>query len=373
MKPAVSFRHINRLTKTALVSTIASQTPTAPLSSPRPFTAAAVKMTSGTFKYLDPTTYDPHATEPFKKPWAKVDGPGTSFKLKDHNATVSNVRGHESEFSTDKSGFSIHRSPATEKAFVEDKLIRESYYPEVEALLKKELQGVKKVVFFDHTIRRQDPNSPRQPVQQVHVDQTPMAAAARVRRHLPADEAEQLLQGRYQIINVWRPISHPATDRPLAVVDWRSTSHSDFVKLDLLYPDREPTKTTDSDTSSNSSKPSVDSDDDRGHEKLPATTSYESTTGYTPKGETFGVAANPSHKFYYVKDMTPDEAMFIKCFDSRSEWMNVTGWADGCGGEGKGLKGIAHGTPHTAFIDPDTPGDAKGRESIEVRALVFYE
>lgn len=30
-------------------------------------------------------------------------------------------------------------------------------------------------------------------------------------------------------------------------------------------------------------------------------------------------------------------------------------------------------TPHTAFVDPSTPADALPRESIELRALVFYD
>lgn len=30
-------------------------------------------------------------------------------------------------------------------------------------------------------------------------------------------------------------------------------------------------------------------------------------------------------------------------------------------------------TPHTAFEDPTTPPDALRRESIEIRALVFYD
>ena len=30
-------------------------------------------------------------------------------------------------------------------------------------------------------------------------------------------------------------------------------------------------------------------------------------------------------------------------------------------------------TPHTAFIDPSTPPDAPLRQSIELRALVFYD
>lgn len=74
-------------------------------------------------------------------------------------------------------------------------------------------------------------------VQQVHVDQTEGAAEARVRRHL-GDEADELLKNRYQIINVWRPIENPATDFPLAVIDWRSTSPEDFIPVDLLYPKR---------------------------------------------------------------------------------------------------------------------------------------
>lgn len=34
---------------------------------------------------------------------------------------------------------------------------------------------------------------------------------------------------------------------------------------------------------------------------------------------------------------------------------------------------VAICTPHTSFEDPLTPKDAKGRESIELRALVFYD
>ena len=53
--------------------------------------------------------------------------------------------------------------------------------------------------------------------QLVHVDQTPYAAELRVSRHLPPNEAERLLQGRYQIVNVWRPIQSPTFDTPLVV------------------------------------------------------------------------------------------------------------------------------------------------------------
>ena len=59
---------------------------------------------------------------------------------------------------------------------------------------------------FDHTIRReQNPNLPdsgfRGPVRGVHIDQSYAASVERVRYHLP-EEAEELLQKRFQIINV---------------------------------------------------------------------------------------------------------------------------------------------------------------------------
>ena len=276
----------------------------------------------------------------------KVDGPGYSFKLTDRERSVQDIRGHEWEYNVNNAGFAVYKSPAQEKDFTDDAKVRERYYPEVEALLREKLPGIKKVVFFDHTIRRRDKASPRQPVQQVHVDQTPKAAEVRVRRHLPPDEAEQLLKGRYQIINVWRPIANPASDFPLAVVDYRSTKPEDLVKVDLLYPKREAN--------------GVNDDDDRGKEVLPDPNSTTSTEGYEVKGETFAVRPNEDHKFMYMKDMKADEVMLIKCFDSYSE---VNG----------GNKGVAAYSPHTAFIDPQTPEDAPGRQSIEVRALVFYE
>ena len=256
-------------------------------------------MTTANFKHIDTSSYS-------GKPWTKVDGPGKSFKELDYQRPVHNIRGKEQEFTTENSGFAVYNQPANEKLFTDDSAVRDGYYKEVEEILKKTQSGVKKVVIFDHTIRRRQKDSPRQPVQQVHVDQTPEAAAVRVRRHLPADEAEELLKGRYQIINVWRPIENAASDFPLAVVDWRSTSPEDFIPVDLMYPKR---------------PDSVMDADDRGKEKLPDQQSWFSAEGYEVRGETLGVAASDKHKFVYVKDMTPDEVMLLKCFDSRGEGM----------------------------------------------------
>jgi hypothetical protein len=49
--------------------------------------------------------------------------------------------------------------------------------------------------------------------------------------------------------------------------------------------------------------------------------------------------------------MQNDERLFLKCFDSKD--------------------GVGQRVLHTALVDPRTPEGAVGRESIEVRALVY--
>ena len=66
-------------------------------------------------------------------------------------------------------------------------------------------------------------------------------------------------------------------------------------------------------------------------------------------GETAGVKFTPKGRWHYWSGMTNDERILLQCYDSK----------DGAR------------TPHTAFKDPRTQPDWPGRESIEVRALVF--
>jgi hypothetical protein len=73
-------------------------------------------------------------------------------------------------------------------------------------------------------------------VQRVHIDQSYAASLSRVTHHLP-DEAEKLLQGRVQIINVWRPIKTVQRD-PLAVAEANSVNDKDLVVIELIYPNR---------------------------------------------------------------------------------------------------------------------------------------
>ncbi|POS71206.1 hypothetical protein DHEL01_v210401 [Diaporthe helianthi] len=249
-----------------------------------------------------------------------VDRPETFFRpFESHSVTVRDVDGHQDDYSLDGNGFQFHQHTANEKDFLDDEQIKQGYYKETEQLLK-DVTGATRVFIFDHTIRRQLPSdggSPaptnlRGPVQRVHIDQSYSASLSRVSQHLP-DEAAQLLKGRVQIINVWRPISTVLRD-PLAVSDAHSVPDSDLVPVGLIYTKPKPRR-----------------------------------------GETLSVRYNEAHRWYYKSGLTPEEVLLIKCFDTKTD-------------------GRARRLPHTAFVDPDTDReDVPKRESIEVRALVFHE
>ena len=127
------------------------------------------------------------------------------------------------EVSLDANGFALVNHRSAVRDFFDDEEVRRVYYPEVERVLKQ-ATGAYRVHIFDHTDRRrvdgaQDrSDAPRQPVQRVHIDHTARSGPQRVRDLLP-DEADELLKGRVQVINLWRPIKGPLQDSPLAVCD----------------------------------------------------------------------------------------------------------------------------------------------------------
>src|ERR1700731_5371939 len=93
--------------------------------------------------------------------------------------------------------------------------------------------GARRVVVFDHTLRTagqdlREPAKIREVVRRVHNDYTEWSAPKRVRDLLP-DEADELLQRRFAIVQVWRPIRHPVECRPLAIADAQSLSPAGMV------------------------------------------------------------------------------------------------------------------------------------------------
>jgi hypothetical protein len=270
----------------------------------------AVDTVAADLHYITPTGERPR-TYTFEPP---PGVPRSTAVYAPHRMEIRNFRPFAGDVSLDVEGFALVHHRSAMKDFYDEAEIRAVYYPEAEQLLGR-LTGGGRVLVFDHTIRRRIPGSedrtagaPRQPVPRVHVDHTEKSGPQRVRDLLP-EEAETLLKGRVQIINLWRPIRGPLLDAPLAVADARSVRPEQLIASDLVYPDR--------------------------------------------AGETYAVAFDPAHHWYYAPAMGSDEALLLKCYDSKTD-------------------GRARFAPHTAFEDPNTPSNAPPRESIELRTLVFH-
>ena len=225
---------------------------------------------------------------------------------------IRNARPFQDILSLAAEGFELHVHDSAVRDFYDDDEIHDIYYVEIEELLK-DATGAEKVVIFDHTIRsvpkfKAGVRGMREPVRFVHNDYTATSGRRRVRDHLDAVEAEERLKRRFLEVNVWRPITGPLEEAPLAVCDARTISQEDLIATDLIYPDK--------------------------------------------VGETYSFSYSPAHRWYYFPKMQRHEALLIKCFDSDET-------------------SISRFTAHTAFDDPMTPRSALPRESIEVRALVF--
>jgi hypothetical protein len=265
--------------------------------------------TEAILNYLVSTSERPrsYAYEP------PANAPKTNISSIEVAVPIRNARPIVGAITLDRNGFELIKHRSAMRDFYDDEEVKRTYYPEAERLLEAATGG-SRIFVFDHVTRRravsedESREGVRQPVTRVHVDHTAKSGPQRV-RDLLADDAEELLQGRVQIVNVWRPIKGPLLDAPLAVCDAASIDANDLAPSDLVYPHR--------------------------------------------VGETYSVTYRPSHRWFYFPNMRTDEALLLKCYDSKQDCR-------------------ARFAAHTAFNDPKTPPDAPPRESIELRALVFH-
>ena len=113
--------------------------------------------------------------------------------------------------------------------------------------------------------------------------------------------------------NVWRAITPPPQDFPLAVCDAQSVSATDEVTVTAITAELQ---------------------GDIVH-------------------DTMSYVHNPAHRWYYFPDMTLDEVIVFKSGDS----------------DHTGAVRVAH----TAFTDPTCPPGVPTRASVEMRALAVFD
>lgn len=253
---------------------------------------------------LDTYFYEPDA-DTVRNP------PGTDPR----EVTIVNGWPRAAQCSADREGFEIAEFDGSFQDFDDDAAIRACFHAQVVAHVKRHT-GARRVVVFDHTIRRRMPADDlslqttvqRPAVLLVHSDYTVKSGPQRVRDLLP-DEAEALLARRVAFYNVWKPLTRRVEELPLAVCDASSQSPDDLLLMDLKYRER--------------------------------------------TGEIYVMRSAPGHRWVYFPQMEASEALLLKTYDSETD-------------------GRARFMFHSAFEDPTTPPDALKRESIEVRTMAFF-
>ncbi|KAF2719398.1 hypothetical protein K431DRAFT_286843 [Polychaeton citri CBS 116435] len=232
---------------------------------------------------------------------------------------LNDVRGREKEFSLDANGFKFVKAPTSFKDWSSQPKIGQVYLKEMEDLLKREVEGCDEIIFYDARIRQEGEKGLKVEglsynpfARQVHVDNTERSVIEKVKA-LTEMKSDFLLRGRYQIINIWRPIKHPVYDCGLAVADGGKLKKGDVRECERHRRD---------------------------------TQEYWDTMGV--------IKYRPGFRWYYMSYQDEEDCLLFKNHDSA-------------------LDVPARFCLHTAFDMPpeEILPDMPTRESIEVRALVF--
>lgn len=238
--------------------------------------------------------------------------------LEERELPVHDARHNQAAFSLERNGFQLIRHTSDVADFRDKNELNSVYQAEMEAFIKS-VTGAARVHVFDHTLRTGDEKSDdaswmRETVNHVHNDYTEQSGPQRVRDLFP-DEAEDLLQHRFAVIQVWRAIRSPVEKSPLAICDARSISSDDLIVMERSRP-----------------------------------AGPESTRRV---GELYHLSFNRKHRWFYFSRMTSDEVLIFKTFESD-------------------LGSPARFTAHAAFEDPTCRPDAPERVSIDIRAFAFF-
>jgi hypothetical protein len=254
--------------------------------------------------------------------YASSAGRNASFEvnrgLVSYEVEVHDAREADTDFGVEKLGqpgigFKLVKHKSAVIDFLDADEISGTYEKEIENVLKS-LTGASRVHSFDHTVRASDPEvreqkQVREPATLVHNDYTAKSGYVCLNENL-GDEAEGLSQGRFQIINLWRPLVNPVQNFPLVLCDARTVNDADIVPTERRAPNH--------------------------------------------VGEILLATHNPDHRWYFFPEMASNEVVVFKTFDSENQGRNP-------------------GSIHTSIDIPGVSPDVPPRESIETRAFVFYD
>lgn len=244
-----------------------------------------------------------------------------NLKFDTHVMSIRDARSLPEPPSLDREGFALvkHKSAVTD--YHDPDQIGRVYMAEIEDLIQKLTGAVRVVHLGEGGMLRYAERSPRfgtgintHPARFPHIDFTEKTAPGI--NEVFGAPVEKLKPGQRLVgFNVWRAISGKPQDVPLAVCDARTIERKDLLAADGVYDKGDPSTWLEI--------------------------------------EAYAVHHNPAHRWYYFRDMMPDEALVFRSYDSDPEW---------------------HGNvPHTAFDDPSCPANVQARVSIEARAYAIID
>jgi hypothetical protein len=202
--------------------------------------------------------------------------------------------------------------------------LNEIYIGEIRDFLKNVL-GADKVIAFGPTLRQTKPipGSVYQPPGiDVHIDYTAIHSKSLAKNLLAGSDEPDFPYSRFMCVNLWRAISPPPQDWPLAVCDAQTVDTKDGIPNLMIRCENLPDL--------DKLGPLEDED------KLPAADLFE---------------YRKEHRWYYFSDMKKDELFVFKLFDSAKE-------------NGR--------CPHAAFF-AEGREDAIPRESVEIRTVAYFK
>jgi hypothetical protein len=248
-----------------------------------------------------------------EKPFFHVHHRGNDhLNLISHTVTITDARGRHT--SLDVEGFCLleHRASVNLES---KRAVLCAYGAEMERLVR-ELTGATKVFAAPMGVRRVAGSSPgaavHRPVQFVHADCTNDSATKSLRLRFAADD--ELPRGcRCAIYHIWRSLTSAPQDAPLALCDGRTVKAQDCVAADTILD-------------------------------FPG-----SRLGRT---EATLFRHNAQQRWYYFPDMSRDEVIVFKDFDSDGRYPCRV--------------------PHTAFEDPTCPPGVPARVSLDLQLFAVF-
>jgi len=243
--------------------------------------------------------------------------------LEEYSVTIQDGR-CRAGLSLGRNGFELIRHSSSLGDFFDHLALKTQYADEMKSFIGG-LTGADKVIIIDCVIRGSPELMAEKPDNRVYEyafkahsdgDGETFLRMSDLADH---EVTSRYRNGRYAVYTVWRPLA-PVEQKPLALCDGSTVARDDLVAAYYAGYDELADKHPDLD--------------------------------YPPPSTYFHMAYSPKQEWYYFPDMTPQEVLVFKQWDSEP--------------------GAVLCVPHSAFEDPNSRPDAAPRTAVEARAVVFF-